>query len=352
MKSIHVSASRAYDVLIERGLLSRLGELTKANAGGTACALVSDDAVYSLYGERAKQSLEGAGYRVLPFVFPHGEASKTLDTYGRLLNFLCEHHLTRTDPVLALGGGVVGDLAGFAAATYLRGVPFVQAPTTLLAMVDSSVGGKTAVDLPGGKNQAGCFYQPHLVVCDPDTLSTLPEEQYRCGCAEVIKYAVLGGEPLFGELETTPVRAQEEHVIATCVTMKRDVVREDEFDRGARALLNLGHTVGHAIESVSGFSTLHGQAVAAGLAIIARAAAKKGCCPEKDAERIVKLLAKYGLPTGAEYPAEPLFQAAMSDKKKEGATLRLTVPEQIGRCREERIPAAELLDWMRAGGVA
>ena len=183
MKSIHVSASRAYDVLIERGLLSRLGELTKANAGGAACALVSDDAVYSLYGERAKQSLEGAGYRVVPFVFPHGEASKTLDTYGRLLNFLCEHHLTRTDPVLALGGGVVGDLAGFAAATYLRGVPFVQVPTTLLAMVDSSVGGKTAVDLPGGKNQAGCFYQPHLVVCDPDTLSTLPEEQYRCGCA-------------------------------------------------------------------------------------------------------------------------------------------------------------------------
>ena len=219
-------------------------------------------------------------------------------------------------------------------------------------MVDSSVGGKTAVDLPGGKNQAGCFYQPHLVVCDPDTLSTLPEEQYRCGCAEVIKYAVLGSEPFFRELETIPVHAQEEHVIATCVTMKRDVVREDEFDRGARALLNLGHTVGHAIESVSGFSTLHGQAVAAGLAIIARAAAKKGCCPEKDAERIVKLLAKYGLPTSAEYPAETLLQAAMSDKKKEGATLRLIVPEQIGRCREERIPAAELLDWMRAGGVA
>ena len=163
---------------------------------------------------------------------------------------------------------------------------------------------------------------------------------------------MLGGEPLFGELETTPVRAQEEHVIAACVTMKRDVVCEDEFDRGARALLNLGHTVGHAIELVSGFSTLHGQAVAAGLAIIARAASKKGCCPEKDAERIVKLLAQYGLPTSAKYPAETLLQAAMSDKKKEGATLRLIVPEQIGRCREERIPAAELLDWMRAGGVA
>lgn len=352
MKSIHVSASRAYDVLIERGLLSRLGELTKANAGGTACALVSDDTVFSLYGEQAKQSLEQAGYRVVPFVFPHGEASKTLDTYGRLLNFLCEHHLTRTDPVLALGGGVTGDLAGFAAATYLRGVPFVQVPTTLLAMVDSSVGGKTAVDLPGGKNQAGCFYQPHLVVCDPDTLSTLPEEQYRCGCAEVIKYAVLGSEPFFRELEAAPVHAQEEHVISTCVTMKRDVVREDEFDRGARALLNLGHTVGHAIESVSGFSMLHGQAVAAGLAIIARAAANKGYCPAEDAARIVRLLAQYGLPTGAEYPAETLLQAAMSDKKKEGATLRLIVPEGIGRCREERIPAATLIDWMRAGGVA
>ena len=351
MKRIHVSASREYDVLIERGLLDRLGELTREGAGGKTAALVADDTVYALYGARAEKSLKKAGYRVLPFVFPHGEASKTLTTYASLVNFLCESRLTRTDPVIALGGGVTGDLAGFAAATYRRGVPFVQAPTTLLAMVDSSVGGKTAVDLHAGKNQAGCFYQPHLVVCDPDTLSTLPEEQYECGCAEVIKYAVIGSEPFFRELEETPVRAQEEHVISTCVTMKRDVVHEDEFDRGARALLNLGHTVGHAVEAASGFSLLHGQGVAIGLAVIARAAAKKGFCTQETAERIVGLLTGYGLPVETACPAETLLQAAMSDKKLDGATLALIVPEAIGRCRIERIAAGALLDWMRAGGV-
>lgn len=351
MKSIHVSASRAYDVLIERGLLGRLGELTKANAGGAACALVSDDAVYSLYGERAKQSLEGAGYRVVPFVFPHGEASKTLDTYGRLLNFLCERHLTRTDPVLALGGGVVGDLAGFAAATYLRGVPFVQVPTTLLAMVDSSVGGKTAVDLPGGKNQAGCFYQPHLVVCDPDTLSTLPEEQYRCGCAEIIKYSMLGNAAFFEELYKTPVREQYEHVIEVCVQMKRDIVGADEYDLGRRRTLNLGHTFGHAVEQCSDFSLLHGEAVAIGMATVTRAAVKRGICGEETLARLLDILHRYGLPTETGYELDKLYEAELVDKKISGGKMHLIVPEKIGQVRMETIPVEALRDWMQDGGI-
>ena len=351
MTAIHVCASREYDVLVERGLLSCLGELTREHVGGSAAALVTDDRVDALYGERAARSLEGAGYRVVRFVFEHGEARKTLDTYAKLLNFLGASRLTRSDAVVALGGGVTGDLAGFAAATYLRGVKLVQVPTTLLAMVDSSVGGKTAVDLDCGKNQAGCFYQPSLVVCDPDTLATLPDEEYRCGCAEVIKYAVLGNEPFFRALET-PVCEQVEQVISTCVTMKRDIVHQDEFDRGARQLLNLGHTIGHAVEAASSFSLLHGQAVSIGMAVIARAAAEKGFCTRQTADSVVRLLKAYHLPTETAYPAKTLMQSAMSDKKLEGSSLHLIVPEAIGRCRIETIPAAGLIDWMRAGGIA
>lgn len=351
MTRIHVSASREYDVLVERGLLDSLGAQAKCTVGGQTAALVSDDRVAGLYAHRAARSLEQAGYRVVSFVFEQGEASKTLTTYSRLLSFLCEQRLTRTDPVIALGGGVTGDLAGFAAATYLRGVPLVQVPTTLLAMVDSSVGGKTAVDLPQGKNQVGCFYQPHLVLCDPDTLATLPEEQYKCGCAEVIKYAVLGSEAFFEQLHT-PVRDQVEQVISTCVTMKRDIVHADEFDRGARQLLNLGHTIGHAVEAESGFSLLHGQAVAIGLAVIARAAAQKGFCTQETAQSIISLLTEYGLPTRTDAPAQALLRAALSDKKLDGSCLHLIVPEAIGRCRIESIPTSELPGWLQAGGVA
>ena len=228
MRSIHIKASREYDVLVERGLLDRAGEfLSKVSAPGMA-AVVSDETVFALYGERTVRALEKAGYRVCAFTFPAGEESKNLSTYADVLHFLGAHRFSRSDVVVALGGGVVGDLAGFAAATYQRGMGFAQIPTTLLAAVDSSVGGKTAVDLPTGKNQAGSFYQPCLVLCDPDTLSSLPEEQYRCGCAEIIKYAMLGNEAFFEELDETPVREQYEHVIEVCVQMKRDIVGADE----------------------------------------------------------------------------------------------------------------------------
>ena len=243
MKTVSVSASRQYEILIERGLLRRAGELVRSVTNAGTVMLVSDDSVWPLYGETVQKSLAESGFSVCRFVFPHGENSKCAKTYLALLNALCENRLTRADAVVALGGGVVGDLTGFAASTYLRGIGFIQIPTTLLAMVDSSVGGKTAIDLPAGKNLAGTFYQPWLVLCDPDCLDSLPDEIFHDGCAEVIKYAVLGNAPFFEELNCTPPHAQLEHIIETCVRMKRDIVAQDEFDRGQRQLLNMGKQI-------------------------------------------------------------------------------------------------------------
>ena len=204
MTTIHIAASREYDVVIEPGLLTRLGTMAAELGLGRRAAVISDDAVFALYGAAAEKALTDAGFQVDHFLFPHGEQQKNLSTYGQVLNFLCDRRFTRSDFLVALGGGVVGDLAGFAAATYQRGIPYIQVPTTLLSMVDSSVGGKTAVDLEHGKNQAGCFYQPSLVLCDPSLLNTLPEREYRAGCAEIIKYAMLYSEDFLRELEETP----------------------------------------------------------------------------------------------------------------------------------------------------
>ena len=259
------------------------------------------------------------------------------------MNFLCDRRFTRSDFLVALGGGVVGDLAGFAAATYQRGIPYIQVPTTLLSMVDSSVGGKTAVDLEHGKNQAGCFYQPSLVLCDPSLLNTLPEREYRAGCAEIIKYAMLYSEDFLRELEKTPVREQFERVISVCVGMKRDVVRGDEFDRGQRALLNLGHTVGHAVEACSGFTLLHGEGVAIGMAIVSRASA---CA---DTPRIVALLEQFGLPTRTDYSADDLFTYTLSDKKRSGGTVNLIIPRAIGDCVIVPTKVESLKSFIQAG---
>ena len=352
MRSIHIKASREYDVLVEHGLLDRAGELLREVSAPGMAAIVSDDTVYALYGERTVKALEKAGYRVHSFTFPAGEGSKNLSTYADVLHFLGEHRFSRSDVVVALGGGVVGDLAGFAAATYQRGIPFVQVPTTLLAAVDSSVGGKTAVNLASGKNQVGCFYQPSLVLCDPDTLRTLPPEEYRNGCAEVIKYAVLRSEPFFDALRAEPVSAQVEHVIATCVGMKRDLVAADEFDRGSRQLLNLGHSFGHAVEKCSDYAVPHGCGVAIGMAIIARAAAKRGICTDDTCAQILALLRQYGLPTETAFTRDALTDAARSDKKIADGKLHLIVPERIGRCRIETIPAADIPAWLADGGIA
>ena len=351
MTTIHVAASRAYDVAIEQGLLSRLGPMAVELLSGRRAAVISDDAVFPLYGALAERSLQDAGFQAEHFVFPHGEQQKNLNTYGQALNFLCDRRFTRSDLIVALGGGVVGDLAGFTAATYQRGVAYIQVPTTLLSMVDSSVGGKTAVDLDSGKNQAGCFYQPSLVLCDPALLASLPEAEYRAGCAEVIKTAVLFSPELFQKLTEAPVREQFESVIAACVGMKRDVVENDEFDRGQRALLNLGHTIGHAVEACSNFTILHGEGVAIGMAAITRAAVEKGICDPALLPQVLDILQKYGLPTEVPYPLADIQKAAEADKKRSGSVTNFVVPEALGQCRVEPVPTVEVAGWLKAGGI-
>ncbi len=307
MKTVTVNASKAYDIKIGPGLLSSLGAEAAALGKAKKVAIVSETKVYPLYGKLAEESLEAAGLEVVSFVFPAGEESKCAATYLELLNFLADNKLTRTDLIVALGGGVVGDLAGFAAATYLRGIRFIQIPTTLLAAVDSSVGGKTAIDLSAGKNLVGAFWQPSLVLCDTDTLTSLPLGIFLDGCAEVIKYGILYDEAFFSYLESTGPEFDREAVIARCVEMKRDVVMEDEFDTGARMKLNLGHTIGHGVEASSNFTLSHGKSVAIGMAIVSRASH----CSDND--RIIGILKQFGLPTTTSTGAETLLNYAFAN---------------------------------------
>ena len=332
MKSIHIAASREYDVLIETGLLSQLGTLAARQLPGRRAALISDDAVFPLYGQQAEQSLQDAGFQTEHFIFPHGEQHKTLATYGRALNFLCDRRFTREDVIIALGGGVVGDLAGFTAATYQRGVAYIQVPTTLLSMVDSSVGGKTAVDLPEGKNLVGTFTQPHLVLCDTNVLATLSPQVEAEGWAEIIKYGMIRSQELINFLlENTP-GTDIEWVIAHCVSIKRDVVAQDEQDNAVRQVLNFGHTIGHAIERCSGYSLYHGEGVAMGMAIMTRACVRQKKCPPACWTVLETLLDKYHLPKTTDKSVDELLEAAHADKKRRGDAITLIQPEVLGRC--------------------
>lgn len=349
MKTIEVKASKSYEVRIGSGILPQLGESVKAVCKASKAAVVSDSNVFPLHGAAAVKSLKEAGFDVVTFVIPAGEESKNGTVYLKLLNFLAENQLTRSDCLVALGGGVVGDLTGFAAATYLRGISYIQVPTTLLAAVDSSVGGKTAIDLPAGKNLCGAFCQPKLVLCDIDTLKTLPEEIFRDGCAEVIKYGVLYDPDLFTHLTENGLNFHREEVIARCVELKRDVVMEDEFDTGARMKLNLGHTIGHGVEAQSNFEISHGKAVAIGMAIVSRAAAKNGTCSDNTAQKIITIIQAFGLPTETAYNAELLFASALSDKKRNGGTVNLIIPAAIGDCRIVPTPVSELKSFIEAG---
>lgn len=343
MKTVTVNASKSYDIKIGPGLLGSLGAEAVKLGKAKKIAIVSETNVYPFYGAAAEKSLRDAGFAVTSFVFPAGEESKCAATYLELLNFLAENKLTRTDLIVALGGGVVGDLAGFAAATYLRGIRFIQIPTTLLAAVDSSVGGKTAIDLSAGKNLVGAFWQPSLVLCDTDTLNTLPRDIFLDGCAEVIKYGVLYDEAFFSYLESTGADFDREAVIARCVEMKRDVVMEDEFDTGARMKLNLGHTIGHGVEASSHFTLSHGKSVAVGMAIVSRASK----CPDND--RIIGILKQFGLPTSTTTDADTLLRYALSDKKRSGGTVNLIIPNRIGDCSIVPTPVEQIKSFIEEG---
>ena len=348
MSTVHVTASGSYDVEISAGCLSTLGMRAAALVKGRCACVVSDDTVFSLHGAKAVESLEKAGFSVCTFVFPHGEQSKNGETFLALVNALAEAGLTRSDVLVALGGGVTGDLTGFASACYLRGIACVQVPTTLLAMVDSSVGGKTAIDLPAGKNLCGAFCQPRLVLCDTELLQTLPTDIFRDGCAEVIKYAILGDKPLFETLKHG-ISDDLEAVITACVEAKGQLVEEDEFDTGSRQFLNLGHTLGHAVEANSGFSLSHGQAVSVGMAMMARAAAKFGFCTEHDRDAMLELLTRYDLPITTDQASADICRTALGDKKRRGGTLTLVVPCAIGQCILHPVPVEELPRWVQAG---
>jgi 3-dehydroquinate synthase len=343
-----VKASKEYTVWIGEGIMSRAGEMIKEACGGDRVMLVSDDVVDGIYGEAVERALRSVGYATSRFVFQNGEQSKNMETYTALLGSLARANLTRSDVVVALGGGVVGDMAGFAAATYLRGLPFAQMPTTLLAMADSSVGGKTAVDLPTGKNQVGAFYQPDIVICDYETLQTLPVETFRDGCAEMIKHGVILSAELF-ELLKEPLQPQMEDIIARNVTIKRDIVAADERDNGIRQILNFGHTIGHGIEKHSGYSITHGKAVAAGMAIAGRAASQMGLCGEDCYREIVEMLRRFELPHETDISPEQLIEAAFFDKKRSNRQITLILPERIGKCTAKSFGLDELAMLIRLG---
>lgn len=353
MKSVTVKASRTYEVRIGSGLLQTASaDLQALLPAPRKIMVVSDDTVRALWGERLITALREAGYTVFEFVFPHGEAYKNPTTLVGLWEALANANLTRTDLIAALGGGVVGDMAGFAAATYLRGIRFVQFPTTLLAMVDSSVGGKTGADLTVGKNLIGAFHQPSAVFCDTDALSTLPDAIFADGCAEVIKYGYINDPALLKMLQT-PFRgdaARTEEIIARCIADKRDLVEADERDVGARQLLNLGHTAGHAVEALSSFTISHGSAVAIGTLLMAKAAVAAGLCEADVPAHVEAMLRAYKLPTDCPFAAEALARVALSDKKRKGDSITLVLPQAVGQSRLYEVKADTLAGFF-AGGL-
>jgi len=346
---IPVRVREGYNVLIGSGLLTESGRLLREALGNCRLAVVTDSNVATLYLKSLLTSLNEAGFDACSYVFPAGEAHKRMDTLSGMLEFFADQHLTRKDCVVALGGGVTGDMAGFAAGCYLRGVRYAQIPTTLLAAVDSSVGGKTAVDLSAGKNLAGLFHQPSVVICDTDVFATLSPDEFANGAAEAIKAGILDDEKLFSLFEAGDVRANIEEIVAQCVAFKARIVEADETETGIRKTLNLGHTAAHAIERCSDFTIPHGYAVGAGLAIIARASERLGWATASIAQHIEAALTRNGLPITTDFTPEALAEAALSDKKRAGGTITIVVPKKIGDCALIDIPVEQLLDVFRAG---
>ena len=313
MQTVTVNASKKYDVRIGTGLIDNISEQIAPLMSGKKIMVVSDDKVFGLYGKKAVDDLENAGFTVFSFVFPNGEDSKSLDTYSKLVEQLFCEEFSRKDLVIAIGGGVVTDLAGFAAATYQRGIGLVMVPTSLLAAVDASVGGKNGVNLPQGKNQIGTFYQPSVVLCD--------------------------------------IREKYEEIITRCVTIKRDFVEADEFDLGKRMMLNFGHTIGHAVEACSNYTIPHGRAVAIGMAAITKAAVVNGYCTEDTRMQLDELLEQYNLLDDLKYKAEDLMERVKVDKKNSSGMLRIVIPKAIGSCWIKEIYKEECLKWIVLGGA-
>lgn len=343
-------AAKGYDIFIKHDLLSEIGSKIRPIFTNTnTIALITDDNVGKLYGDCAVKSLHDAGFNVISYSISPGEKSKNIESYYAILCWLADHQVTRADAIVALGGGVVGDLSGFTASTYLRGIPFIQVPTTLLAMVDSSVGGKTGIDIPAGKNLVGAFHRPSSVLCDPSVLNTLTPQVFNDGCAEVVKHGMIRSKTLLEMLLANSINDEIAKIIECNIIIKRDIVQIDEFDTNQRQLLNFGHTIAHAIEKLSNFEISHGCAVAIGMSIITRAAVKKGFCPPKCQEVLEKLLSIYNLPIKTTYPSNAIYEAALTDKKRTGDTITEVVPYDLGECKLHKIPVVQLLEWIEMG---
>lgn len=342
VSKIRVKTSSEYDVLIGKQLIHYTGEILTNIISQCKVAIVTDDVVDNLYSAVVESSLKRSGYKVYKFVFKNGEESKNICTYGDILSFLAENTFTRTDCVLALGGGVVGDIAGFVSATFLRGIKYVQVPTTLLSQIDSSVGGKTAIDLPSGKNLVGAFYQPSLVICDVDALVTLPDSVFDDGMGEAIKYAILDKDifDLFafdgGNLDK---------LIYLCIDYKRKIVESDERESGDRKLLNLGHTIAHGIEKLSSYKIPHGRAVAIGLLVVAKACLNKAYVDEQTFDKIQKLLTENLGECDLPFDIKQVLECALSDKKRSGNDISLVTIHGVGDCRIEKIPVGDLMEF-------
>ena len=337
METVTVNTSTPYVVHIGPDLLSQTGRLAAEATPSRTCAVITDTTVEPLYAAPVCRSLQEAGFKVCLHAFPAGEQNKNINTYGGMLEFLAENKLTRSDFVIALGGGVVGDMTGFAAATYQRGIDYIQIPTTFLAASDSSVGGKTAIDLAAGKNLAGAFHQPDMVICDTDTFRTLPDAVFSDGVAETVKHGLIADAAFYQSLMDGDIRAQIDDVVRRNVEIKASVVGEDEFERGRRKLLNFGHTLGHAIEKCSGYAVTHGHAVAAGMALASRAAERLGYSPAGTLEAVLAANKRFGLPSGCPYAAGELYAAATSDKKRSGSGIDVVVLEQVGQAKTVRL---------------
>lgn len=337
-----------YQIYVGHNLLKQAGKLIRSSTSGSKILIVTHPNLQKLYGAELLGSLETAGYSVTTALIPSGEHSKSFDSYQKLINTLAKNRFTREDIVVAFGGGVISDLAGFVAATYMRGCALIHIPSSLLAMIDSSIGGKTALDLPFGKNLVGAFYNPKAVIVDLELLNSIPAPLLQDSCGELIKYGVLSGSNLFNKisLARNPVQVidvpHRQELIQACVEIKKSIVEVDFKEAGSRKLLNLGHTLGHAIETLSNFELGHGSCVAAGTNMMAKACSKLGLCSWKDAEKIAQLTQSYNLPTSTSFTVEELYSTALHDKKSHTDSIDVTLIYGIGDVRIERKSFAEL----------
>lgn len=346
MQIVDINCSKKYQIIIEKGIIENLGGILNDYSTVSKFCVITDKNVMDIYKEKMDLVLSKCNSEIMYYVIEPGEKSKSGETYLDILEFLAKNEFTRTDMLIAIGGGVVGDLTGFVAASYLRGIGLIQIPTTILAAVDSSVGGKTAINLKAGKNLAGAFHQPTMVICDSDMFDTLPDKVKRDGFAEVIKYGIINDAELFDKLSEN---IDIELIIKKSVLAKAKLVEEDEFDTGSRRLLNLGHTFGHAIEIAGGYKYSHGEAVAMGIIIVSKAAVSRGYLAKSEYDKIKSLISSYGFDLEPEFTAEKLYEIMLLDKKREGKSITVVVPFAIGDSRLVKLKLEEAKEYLMEG---